>query len=114
MLRSIGKYINSSGLDQIFIEANIYGPATMEQIKGGKHMKRSVEAFTSIYTALFHLYVEQIMQENPILERVIREALIEAVNNIENFRSREPSQLIANHNLLLGFMDSKNFPELEA
>ena len=72
MLRSIGKYINSSGLDQIFIEANIYGPATMEQIKGGKHMKRSVEAFTSMYTALFHLYVEQIMQENPILEKEIR------------------------------------------
>ena len=74
-------------------------------------MKRSVEAFTSMYTALFHLYIEQIMQENPILEKEIREALIEAVNNIENFRSKEPSQLIANHNLLLGFMDSRNFPE---
>ena len=34
-----------------------------EQIKGGKHMKRSVEAFTSMYTALFYLYVEKIMQE---------------------------------------------------
>jgi len=88
MIKSIGKYINSSGLDQIFIEANIYDPATMEQIKGGKHMKRSVEPFMSMYTALFHLYVEQIMNANPMLEKEVREQLIEAVNNIENLRSR--------------------------
>ena len=114
MIKSIGKYIDSSGLDQIFIEANIYGPATMEQIKGGKHMKRSVEAFMSMYTALFHLYVEQIMNENPMLEKEVREALIDAVNNIENFRSRESSQLIANHDLLQEFLDSKNFLEVQA
>ena len=41
MLKSIGKYINNSGLDQAFIEAEIYGNATIEQIKGGEHMKRA-------------------------------------------------------------------------
>ena len=113
MLKSIGKYIDSSGLDQIFIEANIYGPATMEQIKSGKHMKRSVEAFTTMYTALFHLYVQQIMNGNPLLEKEVREQLIESVNNTENFLSRDSSQLIANHDHLQEFLDSINFLEVQ-
>ena len=68
----------------------------------------------SMYTALFHLYVEQIMNANPMLEKEVREQLIEAVNNIENFRSRESSQLIANHALLQEFLDSKHFLEVQA
>ena len=52
-LKCIGKYIDNSGLDDIFIEAEIYGPSTMEQIKGGKHMKRSFEAYLTLYIALY-------------------------------------------------------------
>ena len=40
-LHAIGKYIEGSGLDQILIEAVIYGPASLAQILRGKHMKRS-------------------------------------------------------------------------
>ena len=46
MLKVLGKYINNSGLDQAFEEPEIYGPATIEQIKIGKHMKRTFEANT--------------------------------------------------------------------
>ena len=45
VLRTLGKIIDGSGLDQSFIEARIYGPNTVEQIKSGKHMKRSFEGF---------------------------------------------------------------------
>ena len=37
-LKTIGKYIECSGLDQIFVEANIYGSTTLDQILNGKHM----------------------------------------------------------------------------
>ena len=36
----MGKYIENSGLDQVFIESSIYGPTTLNQIVQGKHMKR--------------------------------------------------------------------------
>ena len=40
-LKVIGKYIENSGLDQIFIESNIYGPNTPNQIIQGKHLKKN-------------------------------------------------------------------------
>ena len=39
--------MEESGIDRLFIESGIYGPTTMAQIIGGKHMKRGVEAHTS-------------------------------------------------------------------
>ena len=53
MLKVIGKNINFSGLDEAFIEANIYGPTTLQQIIGGRHYKRSFEAFLALYMSLF-------------------------------------------------------------
>ena len=44
-LKIIGKNINFSGVDEAFIEADIYGSTTLQQISGGKHYKRSFEAF---------------------------------------------------------------------
>ena len=37
---AIGKYIENSGLDQSFIDCDIYGSATFNQILNGKHIKR--------------------------------------------------------------------------
>ena len=52
MLKVLGKYIEESGLDQIFLESGIYGENTLKQILGEKHMKRSIEAHTTLYLAL--------------------------------------------------------------
>ena len=38
VLKVLGKIINNSGLDLSFEEAGIYGPATLCQIKEGKHL----------------------------------------------------------------------------
>ena len=53
VLKAIGKFIDNGGLDNCLIESGIYGPATMEKIKGGQHMKRSIEAYFTLYIALF-------------------------------------------------------------
>ena len=47
-LKVVGKYIENSGLDQVFIESGVYGPPTLNQILQGKHMKRSIEAYMFI------------------------------------------------------------------
>ena len=51
------KCIGNSGLDEIFVESGIYGPQTLEQMKGGKHLKRSFEAYLTQYNALYELYI---------------------------------------------------------
>ena len=52
MLKVIGKYIEESGLGQIFVESGIYGEDTLKQILGGKHVKRSITAHATLYLAL--------------------------------------------------------------
>lgn len=45
MLKVVGKYSNSSGLDEALIEAEIYGPTSIEQNKGGKNIKGHLRHF---------------------------------------------------------------------
>lgn len=52
MLKVIGKYIESSGLDSPFFESRTYGEATHKQILQGKHMKRGLEADIYIHLAM--------------------------------------------------------------
>ena len=60
MLKVLGKYIDACGLDDSCIEADIYGPNTLEQIKHGKHYKRNFEAYLTLYrTFSFHKKVPQ-------------------------------------------------------
>ena len=37
MLKVIGKYVDQSGIDRLFIEAGIYGETTLKQLIDGKH-----------------------------------------------------------------------------
>ena len=68
MLKVIGKYIENSGIDRLFVEAGIYGETTLGQILEGKHMKRGVEAFLTIYLSLFRLYVSEFIKIEENLE----------------------------------------------
>ena len=51
-LKVIGKYIQGSGMNQVLIEAGIYGTTTLGQILEGKHMKRAMEVHMVIYQSL--------------------------------------------------------------
>ena len=51
MLKVLRRNIIDSGLDNIFIETRIYGPTTFGQIIEGKHMKRYLEAYFTLYLA---------------------------------------------------------------
>ena len=44
LLRSLARYIEGCGLDDIQIEKGLYGLAVIRQIFDGKHFKRGVEA----------------------------------------------------------------------
>ena len=61
MLKTLGKYIRNSGLDQAFTEPEINGPSTVEQIKNGKNMRRYFEGNTTLYVKLFCVCIWRIL-----------------------------------------------------
>ena len=69
ILKVMGKCIEESGLDRLLVEAGIYGETTLQQIIGGKQMKRGVEAHTTLFLALFLVYFSDWYQQNPAYNR---------------------------------------------
>ena len=57
-LRAIGSYIDNSGIDLCWIEAGLYGSATVKQIIDGNHVRRGERAHVITLQALFTLYQE--------------------------------------------------------
>jgi hypothetical protein len=68
-LRTIGSYMDNSGLDLCWIEADLYGSATVKQILEGRHVKRGIAAHLTTLQALFTLYAEAFFKDNTDLLR---------------------------------------------
>ena len=43
-LRAIGSFVENSGIDDAWVQSDIYSPATCRQILEGKHIKRALDA----------------------------------------------------------------------
>ena len=96
VLRTLGKIIDGSGLDQSFIEARIYGPNTVEQIKSGKHMKRSFEGFWTFYVSSYKIDLNDLNDQNLLIEKELREEAITAIASLNDYRNAEKVELIKN------------------
>ena len=59
MLKVVGKYIDESGLDNVFQQAGVFSKATLNQIMDGGNYKRGVETYTTIYLALKSLHMKE-------------------------------------------------------
>ena len=73
MLRTIGSYIDSSGIDMCWIESELYGPSTVKQIIDGKHVKRGKRAHMITLQALFSLYLEAVLEGSPDVRCALEE-----------------------------------------
>ena len=71
LLWSLGRYIEGSGLDDIWIEKGLYRPAVIRQVFGGKHLKHGVEAHMVNLLALSGSYYDGLAKENPQMENLI-------------------------------------------
>ena len=76
-LRTLGAFIENSGIDLCWIESEIYGPATIKQIIDGNHVKRGEAAHMVTLQALFLMYqkafFEQESQIHEKLEKVAKD-----------------------------------------
>ena len=73
-LRALGSSVENSGIDDAWIESDVYGSATTRQILKCTHYKRSLRAQMYSYMALYELLIEQFFKEKPDLEKVCQEA----------------------------------------
>lgn len=63
-LRTIGNFIENSGIDACWVEAELYGPTTVKQILDGNHVNRGESAHTITLQVLFNLYQEAFFQND--------------------------------------------------
>ena len=68
---AIGKYIENSGIDQSFIDCDIYGPVTVSKILNGKLMKRGMEAYMVLYLALNKICLKDFSKTFPETLKVL-------------------------------------------
>ena len=84
MLKVLGKYIVDSGIDRLFIEAGIYGPTTLGQIIEGKHMKRGIEAYFTMYLALSSIHLKEALKDSGIDWGEIKQIIQEKISGFLN------------------------------
>ena len=68
MLRTIGTALEGSCLEEVVMEADIYGSASLRQILAVNHVSRRVEAHTVLAISLVFLYLQALVVEKPQLE----------------------------------------------
>lgn len=59
----IGKYLDESGIDSIFIETETFGVNAVEQVLSGSHYNRSVKGFLMLGEALMRLMLEAFLDD---------------------------------------------------
>ena len=73
-LRTIGAFIENSGLDMSWVESDLYGPSTVKQILGGNHVKRGEAAHMVTLQALFSLYQEAFFVRYPAALTIVEKS----------------------------------------
>ena len=113
-LKTIGKCIDGSGLDACLVQSGIYGPTTVEQVKSGKHVYRSFEGFMTIYLALFQVYLDKLISEDPLIESDLRRGIINAITSLEGFRTMDKLDIQNNHDQIISLLKSIDFISIQS
>lgn len=69
-LRALGTSIENSGIDDAWIEADVYGSATTRQILKCAHYKRTLRAHIHTYMALYEILLDKFFTEKPNLKSI--------------------------------------------
>ena len=101
--KMLGKIIDGSSLDKAFEEALIYGSNAIEQIKNGQRLYRCFEGHQILYLSLFKKYIVPLIDSHPLLEKGLREGIINAITIIENQKEERNESLKENHQKLIEF-----------
>lgn len=106
-LRTIGDFIRGSGIPEMWIDSNLYGTATTQQILEGKHVRRGLDALITTLSALTMLLFDEFTQEHS----EDMEHIVQRVTNLQDILKRDESDIKEAHARLLSHV--KNHEILE-
>ena len=101
------------GTAKAFEEALIYGSNTVEQIKDGHHLYRCFEGHQILYLSLFKKYIVSLIDSHPLIEKDLREGIINAITIMENQKQECNESLEENHQKLIELIPSIDFIGLQ-
>ena len=115
VLKVLGKIIDGSGLDQSFEEAGIYGSTTIQQIKDGKHLYRSLEAHFTLYIALYKSYIQKLIENKPeAIGKKLHNGLVVSSTVLLSCHGEYKSSNVQEiHKSLLDLLVSTKFAEIQ-
>lgn len=105
MSKAIGRIIENSGLDQLFVHCGIYGPTTLGQILEGKHMKRCVSAFSILYSSLFEIMASACFEVHKEMKSAVQEIVAPILTEIQI----DPTAIKDQHSLLVTHLGTTQF-----
>ena len=108
-LRALGSSIEYSGIDDAWLESNVYGSATIRQILKCTHYKRSIQAHIYTYMALYELVLEMFFEEYPHLNVGAWKAAEKVEEACKNVDERAESVKIANDEFVQDFLQKEFF-----
>ena len=76
------------------VEAGMYRSTTLGQIIDGKHMKRGVEAYSTMYLALFPLYVREAVKDSDINWLHITNKIMEITQSLDILHNTEENTVM--------------------
>ena len=115
-LRTLGSFIENSGVDLCWSESDLYGPTTVKQILEGKHMKRGETAHMVTLQVLFILYQRAFLsRQDPLLVKKIEDCAKQLANACESETKKAVEEATAKMVEVMKSLDligkMKNFEE---
>lgn len=96
-LRAIGQHMENAGLEDVWVEADLFGQNAVKSMMEGKHYYRAIQGHIWAYEALCHIkfeaYLDWLLQQNPELHHEVtihRSAVSESFRQ-HGARSRDES-----------------------
>jgi hypothetical protein len=97
-LRTLGSFVDNSGIDLCWIESDLYGPATVKQIIDGNHVKGGLTIHMVTLQVLFTLYQKSFFStlDNQMVEGLRSLDITRKMENFEEENSKNPEFQVSN------------------
>lgn len=82
-LRCLGRTIEGSGIEDMWVEADIYGVPVVSQIRNGSHYSRAVKCHQITLQAFSDLWFEAFFADHPEILRDLKEVCVACQTNLD-------------------------------
>ena len=77
-------------------------------------MKRSFEGFLTLYVLLYKIYLNELIDQNLLIEKELRDGVITAITGLNDYRYAKKVELIKIRESLVAIVQSLNLQEIQS